>query len=485
MPTETQNTSPMPPGEDIAVSGFRNRQNAKYNIISMVAYLIGVEKRHFENEYEPPLPEIYERLDTDKNARIVRNLCRTRTAFEQHYSDIRREFYYSVKNIGSLPELIPTDAVMQLAQDGITLQKNRPDIETYLIAINKELSNRIGGCKAMFPDWLNWEYLKPLFLMPDGMKPKGLKAAYAKYVKERGQYPYQCYINWNGSDDGNILYSDEKFVRLLYEAHEDNFPDWSLVRDAGDLVRDNIAGFIDESKNAIVVVDCENSDPVKLAAVLSSLSKTALAKIRKVLLFDSDYTTTGWQVLSASEEQSRGNENTNWSILSAVAAFPIQRITVPRLNERKSQVDMTLAASTCKEVYTNGVDSVILVSSDSDYWALIQTLADVRFLVMVEKEKCGQEIKRVLTERGIHYCYLDDFYTGASYVIKTTALVNYIQDRLDSMVHFNAQALMDDAVCGTWVRMTEKERAAFYDRYLRKMRVEIAQDGAARLVLGE
>ena len=32
-----------------------DRTNSTYNIISKVAYLIGVEKKHFENEYEPSI----------------------------------------------------------------------------------------------------------------------------------------------------------------------------------------------------------------------------------------------------------------------------------------------------------------------------------------------------------------------------------------------------------------------------------------------
>ena len=480
MPT-AEYTSPMPPGQEAPAKSYTDYYNAKYDIVSRVAYLLGVEKRHFENEHEPPKLEIYDVLEQNKSARIVRELCRIRTALEQNYSKIRHEFYFNMKNLGTLPELIPSDAVQRLAQDGISLQKGKPDVNQYIIAINRELSNRIGNCKPVFPEWLNWEYIRPLFLMPNGMKLEGLKAAGNEYNRDRNRYPYQCYMNWTGASDGNILYCDEKFVRLLYEAHEDQFNDWSLVKDAGDIVLDSIASFIDGSERAIVVVDCENSDPIRLAAALSSLSKNDLSKIKKVLLFDSDYTTTGWQVLSSTKE----GGTASWGILSTVAAFPIERVTVPRLNERKSQVDMTLAARTCKEVYTNGVDSVMLVSSDSDYWALIQTLADVKFLVMVEREKCGRDIKQALEERGIHYCHLDDFYTGASYAIKTTALVRHIQDRLDSEVQLNAQELLDDAVHSTWVRMTEKERELFYDRYLRKMRVEIAQDGQIRLVLGE
>lgn len=479
-------TSPMPPGQEGVRRSYTDYHNSKYNIVSLVAYLIGVEKRHFENDHEPPRLEIYESLDKNRAARIVRNLCRIRTAFEQNYAKIRSEFYYSLKNIGSLPELIPSSAVMELAQDGVMLQKNRPDVDAYLIAINKELSNRIGACKPLFPDWINWGYIRPLFLMPNGMKKEGLKAAGAIYNQDWNRYPYQCYINWQGATDGNILYCDDKFTRLLYEANNDSFTDVSLVRDVGNVVKDNIADFIANSSKTIVAVDCENSDPIRLAAALSSLSKTGLSKIEKVLLFDSDYTTSGWQVLSGTEGAPQAEAKAvGWNILSAVAAFPIERITVPRLNEKKSQVDMTLAANTCKEVYTNHVDSVILVSSDSDYWALIKTLADIHFLVMAEREKCGRDIKQALTERGIHYCYLDDFYTGASYAIKTKALTDHIQSELDTLLSLNIHDVLEDALHSTWVKMTEKEKDAFSDRYLKKMRLDIDREGNVSLRLGQ
>lgn len=484
MQTDLIETSECSTQED-AWRDYTDYHNNKYNIVSLVAYLIGVEKRHFENEHEPPKLEIFEQLDGNKDARIIRNLCRVRTAFEQNYAKIRTEFNYGIGNIGSLPNLIPSDAVTQLTQDGITLYKTRPNIETYLIAINRELSNRIGNCKALFPEWIHWDYIKQLFLMPNGLKPEGLKSAGYEYSRDRKRFPYQCYVNWQGTSSGNILYSDEKFVRLLYESHEDSFSDWSLVKDAGNITLDNITDFIDRSKRAIVVVDCENSDPIRLAAALSSFSKTDLSKIKKVLLFDSDYTTTGWQVISSIGDVLEKKQPFNWSILSEVASFPIERITVPRLNEHKSQVDMTLAANTCKEVYTNQIDSVILVSSDSDYWALMRTLSNVQFLVMVEKQKCGQDIKRAMMESGIHYCYLDDFYTGASYTIKTKALTGYIQNRLDARIHVNIQHLLEEAIGSTWVQMTEKERTSFYDRYLKKIRVEIDPVGNLRLILGD
>ena len=460
----TEQTATQPPG--IPSYTYTDYRNPTYNIVSLVGYLIGVEKQFFAPPGEQRLDvTVYEKTDQVKNARIIRNLCRIRTGFEKNYSAIRKSFRYDIKNIGSVPDLIPSDAVNQLSQDGITIYKSRPDADEYVITINRELSNRINAVQSLFPDWISWKYIRDLFLMPSGTKPDGIKAAGFEYNKNRNKYPFQCYINWRGGDSGNILYCDEKFVTLLYESWEDYYENVSLVRDAGNLTKADIYNFLADSRKAIMVVDCENSDPIKLAAALSGLSPASKAKLSKILLFDSEYTTA------------------SWNILAQAGDFQIEHVTVMRLNERKSQVDMTLATRTCKEVYTNGVDSVILVSSDSDYWALIQSLADIDFLVMVERRKCGTEILNALEQRNIVYCFLDDFCTNASYAIKTTTLLNELRTRLDAALDVNINDMLDDVIHNTWVQMTPKEKQAFYDRYIKAMRVSIESNGSLRLVV--
>lgn len=49
-------------GEQIAY------KDSTYELVSKVAYLIGVPLRIFQNEHEPPKIEIYNRLEQDKNA---------------------------------------------------------------------------------------------------------------------------------------------------------------------------------------------------------------------------------------------------------------------------------------------------------------------------------------------------------------------------------------------------------------------------------
>ncbi len=82
-------------------------KNSTYFVISRVAYLIGVPRTIFENPHSSPELSIYEQLDADKNARILRNLCMIRTGLMRYFRQIGKAMMYDLKNIDSLPEYIP------------------------------------------------------------------------------------------------------------------------------------------------------------------------------------------------------------------------------------------------------------------------------------------------------------------------------------------------------------------------------------------
>ena len=80
-----------------------------------------------------------------------------------------------------------------------------------------------------------------------------------------------------------------------------------------------------------------------------------------------------------------------WKILEYSVKIPVEHIMTERVKQNKSLVDIQLTARACQEHYQNQVDSFVIVSSDSDYWGLISSLSDARFLVMIEREKCGPD----------------------------------------------------------------------------------------------
>ena len=156
---------------------------------------------------------------------------------------------------------------------------------------------------------------------------------------------------------------------------------------------------------------------------------------------------------------------------------------IERIKQSKSLVDIRLTARACQEHYQNAVDSFIIVSSDSDYWGLISSLPDARFLVMIEREKCGPDMKSALMESGIFYCYIDDFYSGNSDEIKMGALFKEMYRYLDQSIHLNVHDMFDEALRATRLTMPPDERRQFYERHIRQMRLVIDKDGNVSIEL--
>lgn len=452
------------PEADQSFSGYKNSTKV---IISTIAYLIGVKKQIFENEHEPPQLDVYEKLDTNTNARIIRELCRLRSAIERNFGQINSKIQYEYKTLMTIPEYIPKDAIMYLSDMGISIikSKNRLLVD-YIIDLNRIICDRINNCSGVFPIWLNWEYIRDLFIMPNGLNIAGTKIAAELYHQNKLAYPYQMYINWKPDNQGNILYNDKKFVTLLYKQHNDEFSDLSRVTDAGDGVKNNIYDFIAESTKIDLVVDCENSDPYKLIATLNNLDTEQIGKINKIILYNDIHASSAWKLFT-----------------SYTKNIEVEHIMTERVKESKSLVDIKLTTGVCKEFYANSVDAFIIASSDSDYWGLIESLPDARFLVMLEWEKCGPDIKNALASRGIYYCHIDDFCTGNSNDIKIAALVNETKRYLSDALKLNVDVMLDEVYRVTRVTMSEAECRQFYNKYIKPMHLVISDNGDVSIEL--
>ena len=444
---------------------IRNRDST-YEIVSKVAYLIGVYRWHFEESDEPLQPDIFLALDANKNARILRNLCIVRGAAERWFGKINEQIQKEYKSIYSVPEYMPQDALEQLARDGIYLSKRSgTQLVHLIIELNRYVCDRVNNCKDLFPVWLNWNYIRDLFVMKNGLTEKGIKEAANVYFKNLECYPYGIYINWKPKQHGNILFSDKKFVPLLYQNHNDRFTDMAKISDIGDFVKDNIYGFIEEAKKIVMVVDCENSDPYRLYAVLNGLEKKALSKIQKIMLFDDVHTVNTWR------------------ILESCTAIPVDHVMTKRVKEDKSLVDIEMTALTCREHYRENVDSFLIVSSDSDYWGLISSLPDARFLLMIEKEKCGPEMKATLVKHGIFYCYIDSFYDGNCEEIKKKALFNEMYRMLNNSLKLNTHEMFKEALYATRIQMKAAEQKRSFEKHISKMRLVIVENGDVSIKL--
>jgi len=443
------------------------QRNSTHQITSIVAYLAGVMRQIFANEREPLNLEVFQELEKDRDARIIRNLCILRTVIEQNFAQLLYEFQYNMKNLNTLSNIVPQECLLELDRDGVPLYRANHKVQEYLIDINGHIQKRIASCKRLFPVWVNWDYIKELFLMPDGLNEKKLKVAANQYYKNMSSCPYQIYINWrwDGTPLGNVLYNDEKFLSLLYNSHHDRFTDLSKVTDAGERTKRDVCQFLEAGNRVIMVVDCENSNPYKLYAVLNNLKIRHLdQKIIKIILCDDSHTTTAW------------------GILDRFTDIPVEYELIARIKADKSLVDYKLVAKVCHEVYRNDVDSVILFASDSDYWGMISEVTEADHLVMVESGKCGPDLKKALMDADIPYAYIDDFCTGNSYAMKISAVIAEFQHRLDAF-HIDLRAMLEDSVRAARADMSTNEFQQFYDRYVRPIRLSVSKSGEASLKL--
>ena len=435
-------------------------KDSTFEIVSKIAYLIGVPKKVFENENQSPKLDIYKVLDQNKNARIIRHLCALRTALQRSYKHVNLRMKFENRSFLTMSNFIPKDSIRQLDEDGVPFFKSRNErVSQHIVELNRLISDRINNCKTIFPLWIKWEYIKHLFVMPNGLAEEGTKTAATLYYENMDSYPYKMYINWKPREYGNILYSDKKFVTLLYQQNGDEFLDFSKVSDVGHFVKGGIYDFIEEGEKIAVVVDCENSDPYKVCATFRNLDESYTEKISTILLFDDVHTAS------------------TWSILEQYTDIHVEHVMTERVKGNKSLVDIMLAVRTAKEHYDNQVDSFLLVSSDSDFWGLISSIPTAKFLVMVERDAVSPLLKSRFTKAGIFYCYIDDFYSGNTEDLKKGALIREMYRYIDKNVNLNINDMFEQALISTRIDMPESEKKQFIAQHVKTMQMSIDPDG--------
>ena len=431
--------------------------SGQHDIADTVGYLLGVPQEYINEE-------TYTQLQKAKPARVIRNLCTLRSDLIRNGGLICNAMKLDkTKSLLGQKDYISEEAQKQLAADHINWHRGSVrHIAECVISLNNEISNRINNCKDLFPVWLRWDFIKALFIMPGGTTKKGVDTAVTLFLENKRLYPYQTWLNWRAEDVGNILFDDQKFVSTLYAQNNFTFNSASRVSDMGSFVKDKIYEFIGTGKKVVMAVDCENADPLKVCAAVKSLPAKYAEKISKIILFDDDQTSPVWRKIK--------------NFLD----IPVEHIAVERIVRFKSLVDTTLTATVSKEHYLNSVDAFILVSSDSDYWGLISTLTDAKFLVMVERKNCSEDMKAVLKQSKVYHCYIDDFYTGDVDDIKYRIILQSVEKALES-VTIDLSEILNRAVSDNFIDASGTERRQLFDTYLRKASLTIDDAGVAHI----
>lgn len=433
-----------------------NFKQDQTTVTSLIAYLVGVKRESLKFYFDSDPDGLIE-LDKNENTRVLRSLCKIRTNLLSNFLKTERAIIYDLKNLNTLDDF--KDDVKILEKFEVYIVKSGYRVNKYIVLINELVIRYIDQCKSLFPEWIEWNYIRKLFIMPNGTKEECIKEESFKYNGSRSFYPYGMYINWNPVNEGNIVYNDKKFLHIIYEQNGSSFGDYNKVLDANSKVKTNIYEFIDNNDSTAIVVDCENSDPYKLFAVLKNLNQDEVNKVKKLILYDDENYTSG-----------------AWRNFDKFLSIPVEHIQIDRLKDNKSLVDLRMCSGISTYFYRDNISSFIIVSSDSDYWAIISSLPEANYLVMIEYEKCGPDIKNALESKGIFYCAIDDFCSGNINEFKALTLLQELDKRIDNAIDLNAKILLETIFTSARLPASEVEKKNFFDKYIKKLRLKIDGD---------
>lgn len=437
----------------------------RYDIVTAMNYLIGV-RTHLIRDYTHN-EDLLVRMEADKAARIMHNLCIVRTGLLKGYNKI-------IQNNGEIYNVHEslTNALTELSVDGIVItNKSARTLPETIAKLNLMISDKINNLQRFFPNWLDWGLVRSLFVVPDGGSANQIINEGYKLRRHRLLYPFSLYIYWREPRDlGNILHNDKKFVEFIYREAGQPLPAElrkNLVTEEV-IVTPKLSEWAEEANKIGILVDCENSDTFTLYNAIAGLPADVADKICKIVLCnDRSYTSRGWDTFMKE------------------VPFTTEEIAVDRIKTGKSLVDMTLAVAVTRMHYKDEVDSFILASSDSDFWALINNLDEARFMVMAERNKCGADLKAALTIAKVMFCYIDDFPVREDNRLAEETVMNLMEEALARLAPGNLKSLFDETLKNSRVGLSEEVRCSVYQTIKESLTVEVDEDGNISIVMKE
>lgn len=439
---------------------------SRAEVATVFAYMLGVGDDVLDRYYSHHYSAVLERLRKDQAATIVRYLCEIRTTLMNHFLDIDNDMRYNLSNLDRM-QYFDKKKINALQGWGIGVIKTNYRSDKYVVHLTRLLDENIDACEKWFPDSVKFDYVRDAFVPPKYEKPVTMKDEYDKYRAKKMFYPFQLYMYWDPSDQGNLLYSDAKLLHALYAVHGQEFVEAYKYRDASDNTKEAIYQFIRDSKKVVMAVDCENADPYKLYGVLKNLDAVDRRLIDRIILYDDYHTTIAWDYIGS------------------LIDVPVEHVEVPRVTDAKSLVDIQMAVGVSASHYRDEVDSFILCSSDSDFWGLISSIPEARFLVLYEYSKCGNAVKEAWSQRNIFHCAMDDFYMENAKQLQDIVLKKVLDSYLPGIVGENGWEVTRRVFADAFIQADEKEMLRFYEKYIKRLRLKIGNDGVFYVMLEE
>ena len=277
------------------------------------------------------------------------------------------------------------------------------------------------------------------------------------FASKRNLYPYHIYINLSTKTASIALTNDKAFTDCIYAAHGKSFNDSSKVINRSANFSVGFERFFEAAGDIYILVDCENTNVYKLYCMLLGIKekfKDGFSKIRKICLYDDIHTTNAWKLLHRFTE------------------IKIEHNLIERVVENKSLVDIQLSTGACKAYYEDKIKDFILVSSDSDFFGLINSLPLCNFQVAVEKDNVSDQVLDAMDDIETAYCYMDDFYSGSLEPLYEAALKLEINDFLSTKTTIQLHKLFASAAKNARIDISDKELEVYLSKYAKSIHIE-------------
>ncbi|MCI6361117.1 MAG: NYN domain-containing protein [Eubacterium coprostanoligenes] len=453
--------------DDVLVDKAKYSKYSK-NIALTLGYLLGVRDEQLDKipESESQYYVLKEELDKNENALAIRYLNNIRSNLMLLFKKVSYTIRVSSANFTPLYKMEEfEDDFEGLKKLDIHISTGRSDINEYITIINSEISKRLDGIKSLFPDWVEFRHIKQMFTMPKNIKPES-----ERFQSHQTYYPYRRYFYWSNPEEmGNILLSDVKLLSVVYESNGSYFQEVNKVVDTNNAVKDNINEFINNGRKIQIFIDGENVDPYRFASAIDSLKDYEIEKIDKITVYyDNLFSNRAWTML----------QHFTFDI-------EVEAIGVNRIKEDKSLVDHKLVAGVSKAVYKNDVDSIIIASSDSDFWSVMEDVP-ANYLVMMEKDKCGRDFKEVLRDHDVFYCYLDKFITQEDNMFFKTVFRKELESVINASFELgNSLNLFEEVISRSRAYISNAEKETMYDRYIKGLKLSIDKEGNFKIIIPE
>ena len=159
-----------------------------------------------------------------------------------------------------------------------------------------------------------------------------------------------------------------------------------------------------------------------------------------------------------------------------------------RVKDEKSAVDVAMTIKFYREIAQaqaegNPIDSAVIISSDCDFWPLIELTPEVKFLVMLEYDNCSQAYYQRLQNNDIPFFYIDEFFMSGNVELKTEVVLQEVIREIEDnhLSKLNLFSVINRALLKLDLKMTEAEITQFLEKYITVMSIGFAKNGSAVL----